>query len=300
MMPSFSGFSNSSEASAAGGFSTRDFLESNSYVAKFAFILMVFILFTIFLRLGILLLAYLFSSSTNPVLLDGTIMANNATVINQNPKDKNSVPILRSTNERGGLEFTWSVWMNITSADTRYQRVFSKGESVGQDGEGIYYPNNSPGLYVRVESDNTAKSVQTPNSNVVTLAVVMNVYNSERSQIQDVIKVKNIPIARWVNVMVRVVDDNVDVFVNGRLAKRHKSPGVPLQNYGRVYIGDAKTFNGMISTLQYFNYALGATKILDLVESGPNMKMISSDEAGGKTPYSSYLHMQWFFNNNAL
>jgi hypothetical protein len=43
-----------------GTFGTKEFLESNSLVAKFAFILLVIFLFIILLRLGISVLAYLF------------------------------------------------------------------------------------------------------------------------------------------------------------------------------------------------------------------------------------------------
>ena len=185
----FPGFRNPSETSvlstgaataSVGVFGLKEFMESNSYVAKFAFILMVFILFMIFLRLGVLFLAWIFSPGTNPTLLDGTITADDMRVISQDPKDKSSVPIIRSTNESAGIEFTWSVWVNITKppSNVGYSRVFNKGTSVSkiQTGEdaGIYVPNNAPGLYVKNDKDGS--------DNVVTLAVIMNVANSAKAE----------------------------------------------------------------------------------------------------------------------
>jgi hypothetical protein len=300
----FSGFSSPSEAGATPGeFGFKEFMESNSYVAKFAFILMVFILFSVFLRLGVMLIAFLFSPGTNPILLDGTIQADDMRTISQNPKEKGSVAVIRSTNEQTGIECTWSVWVNIAKppVNSNYSRVFNKGTYVSKQTSGadagIYTPNNAPGLYVKSDTDGQDK--------VVTLAAVINVANASNKSYYEKLEVKNVPLGRWVNVMIRITNNTVDVYINGRLAKRHKVNGVPMQNYGDVYIGEQGTesaFSGMISTLQYFNYALGTTKIISVVDAGPNKKMMTKGEGeeGGSVTASSYLSTQWYFNNNKI
>ena len=87
------------------------FLETNTIVAKLAFLLLVIFIFIILLRIGTALLSYFFSFSTNPILIKGMIDAEKLVVVAQNPNTPGAMPILRSNNERDGLEFTWSVWL---------------------------------------------------------------------------------------------------------------------------------------------------------------------------------------------
>lgn len=291
------------DAGSSSNFDVRAFLESNSYVAKFAFILMVFILFMVLLRLGVLLLVWLFSPGSSPTLLDGTVRADDLRTVYQDPNEKDSIPIIRSTNESSGIEFTWSVWVNVSNPPEgdKYSRVFNKGTAISKSttgaDKGIYVPNNAPGIYLKKGSEGTDK--------VVALAVIMNVANSKGDDYYEKIEVTNVPMERWVNIMVRVTNNIIDVYINGRLAKRHKAVGVPLQNYGNIFIGEqssADSFTGMISSLKYFNYALGATKIITVVNDGPNKKMLTrggEDDEGSVKP-SSYLSSQWFYNNNRV
>ena len=63
--------------SSNGSFSTSNgtsgFLESNSLVAKFAFILLVIFVFVILLRVGISFMSYIFRPNGSPHLINGTI-----------------------------------------------------------------------------------------------------------------------------------------------------------------------------------------------------------------------------------
>ena len=101
---------------------TKEFLQSNSLVAKFAFLVLVIIVFSILLSLGSAFIRWLLSPSPDPILVKGMIDAKRMKVITQNPNDLRSVPILRSGSRHPGsgpgsdpsvddtgLEFTWSV-----------------------------------------------------------------------------------------------------------------------------------------------------------------------------------------------
>ena len=88
---------------------SKEFLQSNSIVAKFAFLILVLIVFMMCLRIGSFILGKILSHDKNPVLIDGMINARQMMIIPQDPSKKGSVPILRSVNEREGIEFTWSV-----------------------------------------------------------------------------------------------------------------------------------------------------------------------------------------------
>ena len=109
---------------------TKEFLNSNSVVATFAFIILVFIVFVILLRIGGTILSWIFAPSEEPVLLPGMINAKQMVKIPQNPSVKNSIPIIRSVNDMTGIEFTWSVWIYIDDHDInedRYKHIFHKG-----------------------------------------------------------------------------------------------------------------------------------------------------------------------------
>jgi hypothetical protein len=69
--PALSGFKDFSSSSMVEG--SKDFLESNSWVAKIAFLLMVVIGFAILFRLMVAFLGWLFSPSGKVILVDGYI-----------------------------------------------------------------------------------------------------------------------------------------------------------------------------------------------------------------------------------
>ena len=82
---------------------TTSFLYSNTLVAKVSFLILVIILFVLAVRLGAKFMAWLWSPSKNPILLDGMKDAKKMKIITQDPKESDSIPILRSVNERDGF-----------------------------------------------------------------------------------------------------------------------------------------------------------------------------------------------------
>ena len=126
-----------------------------SVVGRIAFIILVVILFMMFLSLGVSLIMMLFSPNSSPHLIDGMKDATEMMIIHQDPGYKGSIPILRSNNERDGIEFTWSVWLyvkNLNDNQGQMKHIFHKGNNnlnfdVGNDiPRGMNYPNNGPGL----------------------------------------------------------------------------------------------------------------------------------------------------------
>jgi hypothetical protein len=204
-------------------------------------------------------------------------------VIQQDPSLTDSITITRSSNATEGIEFTWSVWIyidDLTYNSGRYRCVFYKGNDYAknpnsQDSQGLNFPNNAPGLYI------------SPNSN--SLVVMMNTFNV----INEEITIDNIPINKWVNVIIRCENNTLDIYVNGTIIKSHHLHGVPKQNYGDVYIAPNGGFSGYISNLWYYNYALGTAEIAKLTNKGPNTHMKGSNGLNIKKP--DYLSLRWFF-----
>jgi hypothetical protein len=208
--------------------------------------------------------------------MDGMVDATQLIVYPQDPSSNGAVTIYRSVNAADGVEFTWSVWVFInsfTNTDT-YKHVFSKGNyTIGSNG--MMDPNNAPGLYIA------------PKEN--TMVVVMNTYQV----INEEITIPNIPTNKWINVLIRCQNNTLDVYINGTISRSINLVGIPKQNYGDVYLGMNGGFDGYVSNLWYYNYALGTSAIQKIVEKGPNKKMIGNN--GVSDNLFNYLSLRWFF-----
>jgi hypothetical protein len=258
-----------------GSFGTKDFLQSDSLVAKFAFLLLVIFGFMILLRVGIFLISWLLSSTDSPHLINGMVDASQMLIIPQDPSAKGSIPIYRSNNENKGIEFTWSVWIYIEKFEQgTYKHIFHKGNSNLEE-NGLNFPNNAPGVYIA------------PNTN--SLVIMMNTFNV----INEEITVNDIPLNKWVNVIIRCQNNTLDVYINGTIVKSHHLHGVPKQNYGDVYVAPNGGFSGYISNLWYYDYALGTAEITRIANKGANTYMRGSNGLNLKT--SNYLSLRWFF-----
>ena len=265
--------------------STQDCLESNSLVAKIAFLLLVFFVFVILLRLGISLIGYFLAPTGSPRLINGTVDAKQLIVIPQDPSSEGAITISRSVNATDGIEFTWSVWVfidDLTYNSGKYRCVFYKGNDYATNPnteeaqQGLNFPNNAPGLYIA------------PNTN--NLVVFMNTFNV----INEQIVIEDIPLNKWVNVIIRCQNNILDIYINGTITKSHHLHGVPKQNYGDVYVAPNGGFSGYISNLWYYDYALGTSTINRMIKSGPNLSMQGANSAFNlKNP--NYLSLRWFF-----
>lgn len=277
------GFKDFSSASMVQG--SKDFLESNSWVAKIAFLLMVIIVFAILFRLVIAFITWMFSPSGKVVLVDGYINGAKSTIISQDPSIKKAITVIRSTNEKTGIEFTWSVWifLNGFTEDTKYHHVFNKGNKEFNN-DGIVSPNNAPGLYVNPKYDG--------------IRVIMNSFNNPNIQ-DDAIDINDLPISKWVNVMIRVQGRFCDIYINGRLTKRRTMKDVVKQNYDNVNICMNGGFSGYLSNLTYYNNAISIAEIQDILVSGPNMKSAEKN-LDDKFNKPRYLADRWYFDQNEV
>ena len=291
-----------------GYLKSREFFESNSLVAKLAFLILMLVLVTIVISVGLRIISSVFAPSKDPSFWIKTKCNNSLNPLNkcararyqpdatqgntwfqdeslkecQQPCSSTVCQtVLRSRNERYGTEFTWSIWINIKalkgSGSTR-QHIFSKGsDTVSSDSgtTGMMSPNNAPGLYL----DATKNAVW----------VVMNTFD----MIDEEVEVNDIPLNKWVNIIIRNEGNTLDVYVNGTIAIRHRLSSVPKQNYGDVHATKNGGFNGSWSLLHYYNRALNTTEIMNIVRAGPDLRTCVTDPI-----VPPYLSMQWYFDNS--
>jgi hypothetical protein len=110
------------------------------------------------------------------------------------------------------------------------------------------------------------------------------------------IVIDNMPINKWFNVVIRLTNNDLDVYINGRLTKRKTyTDGVPNQNYDDVYICQNKGFNGYIADLKYYNSSIGTSEINSIVSSGPNTSINTSNLKNNMPPY---LSGNWYDEKN--
>jgi hypothetical protein len=264
----------------------KEFLQSNSIIAKFAFLILILIVFMILISLGSFILTRVFSNSHNPILIDGMINSNQMMVIPQDPSIKGAKPIYRSNNEREGLEFTWSVWIFIEDFGYKefdFKHVFHKGNN--NIVEGVNMPLNGPGLYIMPRQDDEK------NGNVAALRIMMNTFG----KINNNIDIKNIPLNKWVNVIMRVTKQGqLDVYINGVLVKRLMLESVPKQNYGDVYVSLNGGFLGNTASLRYFEKAIGTNQVQNIFKKGPNTKFVSANLSSMQNYTNKYLSTRWY------
>ena len=117
----------------------------------------------------------------------------------------------------------------------------------------------------------------------------MNTYNV----INEEVVIPDVPINKWFNIIIRCQNTTMDIYANGTIVRSLQLTGVPKQNYGDVYVGANGGFDGYVSNLHYFNYALGTAAIQRIAANGPNTKLLGNNGMSDKN--RDYLSLRWFF-----
>ena len=224
------------------------------------------------------------NKKASPYLIKGNIEGTKTRTIYQNPNNSNSVPILRSRNEKGGIEFTYTVWLYVNEwvnyRPGKWKHVFHKGSvnssppashsmsnQTTSGGSGVNYSMiAAPGLWFH------------PNTN--SLRLYMNTYKN----MNEYIDVNNIPANKWYHLTMVVKETSLNIYVNGFLKQKHTLSSLPRQNFGNAYTGLHGGFNGYIADLRYHDYALPAAEILKTVGQPPST-LSCTDFSGNSPPY---------------
>lgn len=277
----------------------KDFMDSNNFVAKITFLIFVLFICLLAYQLMIRIIVYIYSPKNNVILLDGTVNASVMRTISQSATSPSHL-VIPSTNQQGGIEFTWSVWIYITelSSYTIYNPVFFKGTFNPYSGKdtsrcgSLNMSTNAPGLYVVSDS----------NTRSATLQVMMDTTQKPSTfevngecAVSNQVNVPHIPLNNWVNVVIRCTGNEIDVYVNGVIANSVTLSGVPKQNNGDIYVAPNGGFNGFISTLQYMNKSATNAEIQALYQKGPNKKAL--DDTMAPVSKTNYFAFNWYATN---
>jgi hypothetical protein len=295
---------------------SQEFLNSNSIIAKFVFLILVLIVFLILVTLGIRIIAYFSQPAKDPYIVNGLVPGNANLNISQNPKNSESVTVLRSNNESGGLESTWSVWLLVSDLNSdmtskiktiatnfnysgalpsTYSNIFNKGNtnyigvtsaditnyisnpsSIQNIAIGKATVNNAPGVYLCNETN--------------TIRIYMDTVNNNNNYVD----ITNIPLQKWFHLAIRIKNTIMDVYVNGVISGRLVFNETPKQNYEDVHVCANGGFNGQLSNLRYYSRALSVFEINNIIISGPNLTQ--NKNVSANLGYYTYLSSNWYFN----
>jgi hypothetical protein len=268
----------------------NEFLQSNSLIAKFGFIILVLFGFLFLFKIGMMIISSILAPTDSPYLVKGMISGSESVRIQQDSRTSSAI-VNYSENQPTGLEFTYSVWLLFNSSNTngKYSHIFNKGMVDGSNitVTGVNNMTNAPGLYVKGNTDGTS-----------TLRVYMDTFRQTGpiSNIDDQrtsIDISGIPYNKWVNVMIRAQNRILDVYVNGVLTQ-HKDLGyVPRQNFGDVFVCQNGGFSGKLSDLRYYAKALNVFEINGIVGWGPNLSTSPSSASQSNTD-ATYLSYLWY------
>jgi len=281
---------------------SSEFLNSNSVIAKFVFLIMLLIIFLILLRIGTAIVAFFLSPSKQPYLAKGVTSGNANMTISQDPASESSPVLYRSNNKTGGIEFTWSTWLWIDSIVdvSRNCHIFNKGnDSYNPNSNtdataGLANVNNGPGLYLGVAS----VGAQRLSTNSLVFYLDVEKGNAQIAQQPVSLEITNIPLKKWFHVVYRFQNYSIDCYVNGVLAKSEFfQDKVPKQNYDNVHIGKNGGFSGKLSNLRYYDYALSAFDINAITNYGPNLNA-NANEIQSNSIFD-YLGLSWYSSFNA-
>jgi hypothetical protein len=219
----------------------------------------------------------------------------------QDPSNPEAKTVYFSDNQRSGVEFSYSMFLNISSetfasGNRELRHILHKGYSQS-------YPLMGPGVFCWGDKN--------------TLRVFMNCYNTWDNWSD----IDNIPVDKWFHLVVSCKGNKVYIYINGNLKSKVTLNGntPPYQNYGNVYLFSSRkiilskantpsllndpenvvpnshftglTFNGsakgLASRVFYFSYALTYSEIQSLMKMGPSSNLIGASSTSLQAPYLS-------------
>jgi hypothetical protein len=268
----------------------KEFLQSNSLLAKFGFIILVLFGFLFLFRIGMILISSIMAPATSPYLVKGLITGTESIRVQQDGR-KPKLLVNYSENQVTGLEFTYSVWLLLNSSNNngKYSHIFNKGimDASNIETTGVNNMSNAPGLYVKGNDDGTN-----------TLRIYMDTFRkigpiSNIDEQRSTMDISGVPYNKWVNVMIRAQNRILDVYINGVLTQHKDLVYVPKQNFGDVYVCQNGGFSGKLSDLRYYTKALNVFEINSVVGWGPNLTT-SSSSSGYSNTDADYLSYMWY------
>ena len=233
-------------------------------------VIMIIVLAIIFYLAKYLLARYTSSAVSSSFLLNTSKNGKYALIVSQDPTNVNYIPINKSE-ERDGIQFTYGFWFLIEGFDYKkgeWKHIFHKGNSSA-------YPNRAPGVWIH------------PDKNAI------RVYMNSLDNIIEYADVENIPIRKWIYMNIVLNNKNLDLYINGYLKIRKELTSLPKQNDGDFWVNMFGGFEGYVSNIKYYSYAIDFNEMNTTIRQGPSIN--NCINTGDVPPY---LDDDWWFDYN--
>ncbi len=208
----------------------------------------------------LMLLRYIF---TDPYTLQNIQDGKTASTIDASSLATNGTDVPSSN-------FAYSVWFYINNWNYRYGEdkvIFGRMGAMSGEGKGsvkgISGLDPCPAVVLGAVENNISISLgcypgadqqpTTPGGNTVV----------------HTCSVANVPIQKWVNLVISVYGRSMDVYIDGKLVRTCLLPGVAsVNNNAKIYVTPLGGFEGWTSKLQYYPDALNPQEVWNIYTKG--------------------------------
>ena len=207
-----------------------------------------------------MLLRYIF---TDPYTLQGVQDGKTSSTIDADSLATNGSDVPSSN-------FAYSVWFYINNWNYRYGEskvIFGRMGAMSGDGKGsvpgISGLDPCPAVVLGAVENNISISLgcypgadQPPTT-------------SGGNTVVHTCSVANVPIQKWVNLVVSVYGRSMDVYIDGKLVRTCLLPGVAsVNNNAKIYVTPLGGFEGWTSKLQYYPNSLNPQEVWNIYTRG--------------------------------
>ena len=220
---------------------------------------------TIFITIVVILLVFMLLKYlfTEPYALSGV---NDATVMSTIAADS----LATNDSTVPSSNFAYSVWFYVNDWNYKYGkpkiifgRMGGKGSADEQVFPGVPGRDPCPVVILGAVENNIAIALSCfpgvgPDSS-----------DEGNRSIIHTCSVTNVPIQRWVNLVISVYGRTLDVYLDGKLTKTCLLPGIAnVNNNADVILTPAGGFSGSTSKLEYFPEALNPQQVWNIYSKG--------------------------------
>lgn len=187
----------------------------------------------------------------------------------QSGKDASTISAssLAKNGEAEASNFAYSVWFYVNDWNYRYGEpkiILGRMGARSPDGQGsvdgISGINPCPAIVLGAVENNVAVSLACyPGGDK----------SSSQKSIIHTCMVANIPIQKWVNLVVSVYGRSMDLYIDGKLVRTCLLPGTAqINNNANLYVTPKGGFDGWTSKIQYYPNALNPQEVWNIYAAG--------------------------------